>query len=463
MRFLCSLFLGLIAAFACNPATAQNHSGSSVGSPCSCSACMVFSNDAAGRKAFQKWQSQQNTNTNFNFFNTPRWSSTATNGGGLQQGDPTTLTWSILPDGANTPNGIGEGSAPSDLVDFLDNIYHGGSSPGGSDYTQRTWWTLMDQTFNRFSELSGLSYVYEPNDDGVNFVNQGGVLGVRGDVRIAGKTLDGNSGVLAYNFGPNSGDMVIDTSDNFYNTTSNNSLRFRNVFAHEHGHGIGIAHTEPVNGTKLMEPFINLGFDGVQFDDILSTQRQYGDFFEKNGGNDTTGTAQSLGNVGDGQTVEIGADAVGLTNSLINSGTDTDFVSIDDNGDTDVLSFSILANADVSLLLTPVGPTYQEGPQGGSSSSFNTAALSDLTLELIDTDGSTVLQLANAGGLGSAESILENLGPGTYYARVTGDANTIQMYHLSVTANFTAIPEPTSIAFLGLVSLGLLSRRRRRR
>ena len=41
------------------------------------------------------------------------------------------------------------------------------------------------------------------------------------------------------NFFPNNGDMVIDTGDNFYNSTGSNSLRLRNVLAHEAGHGVG--------------------------------------------------------------------------------------------------------------------------------------------------------------------------------------------------------------------------------
>ncbi|MEM7351398.1 MAG: hypothetical protein AAF657_11365, partial [Acidobacteriota bacterium] len=37
----------------------------------------------------------------FQFNDGDRWSVTATNGGGLGQGDPTVLTWSIVPDGTS--------------------------------------------------------------------------------------------------------------------------------------------------------------------------------------------------------------------------------------------------------------------------------------------------------------------------------------------------------------------------
>ena len=52
-----------------------------------------------------------------------RWTTTATNGGGLGQGDPTTLTWSFVPDGTTIINGCGvpgESTDPSDRIAFLD-------------------------------------------------------------------------------------------------------------------------------------------------------------------------------------------------------------------------------------------------------------------------------------------------------------------------------------------------------
>lgn len=97
----------------------------------------------------------------FNDFN--RWSRTATDGFGFAQGDPTTLTWSIVPDG--TAVGGNPVIPSSGLVSFLDSIR--GAGPGGNDLTQRPWFSLFEQSFDRFSQLSGLTLVYEPNDDGV--------------------------------------------------------------------------------------------------------------------------------------------------------------------------------------------------------------------------------------------------------------------------------------------------------
>ena len=42
-------------------------------------------------------------------------------------------------------------------------------------------------------------------------------------MRIGGVFIDGNSGVLAYNYFPDYGDMVLDTGDgNFYDNPGNN-------------------------------------------------------------------------------------------------------------------------------------------------------------------------------------------------------------------------------------------------
>ena len=42
------------------------------------------------------------------FHDSQRWTRTATDGNGLQQGDPTTITWSIVPDGTNINGYNGE-------------------------------------------------------------------------------------------------------------------------------------------------------------------------------------------------------------------------------------------------------------------------------------------------------------------------------------------------------------------
>ncbi len=337
-----------------------------------------------------------------------RWATTATDGPGLGQGDPTTLTWSIVPDGTFIPSGVGEPAANSGLIAFLNGIY------GSMD----VWLELIERVFDRWGELNGITYVYEPNDDGANMFTSGGQLGVRGDLRIGGKPIDGNSGILAYNFFPNNGDMVIDSPDSFYNNTSNDSIRFRNVVSHEHGHGQGIRHVCRINQTKLMEPFVTTAFDGPQHDDILTTNRLYADDAEDN---DSTGIAPNLGAAADGITVGD--------------------VSVDDNSDIDYYGFDAAAGSAVDVTLTPIGFTYLEGPQNANGScsdgtNFNSLVLADLSLAVLDSDGSTVLASVDLNPAGVPE-VLDNVslpsGAGTYFVEVQNDGtNNVQLYQLDL-------------------------------
>lgn len=346
-----------------------------------------------------------------------RWTATATDGGGLTQGEPTTLTWSYVPDGTSIPGSNGEPAAASNLFAWLNGIYG----------NFNTWHALFTQVFTRWSELTGITYVYEPNDDGAAFPQSGvtsgasGALGVRGDVRISAHFIDGSpagGSILAYNFYPDAGDMVIDSADTFFNNTGTNSLRLRNMLAHEHGHGLGLRHTCPTNQTKLMEPFISLAYEGPQHDDILAGQRNYGDPREEN---DSAGTSFDFGALG----------AISESN-----------LSLDDAADPDVYAFDVAGPTAVTFTVTPTGSTYLEAPQNANGTcpagvNFNSLAISNLGIELLGTNGTTVLTSANANPAGMAETINAfNLpGAGTYFARVTGSAANVQLYSLSLTGN----------------------------
>ena len=368
---------------------------------------------------------------------TDRWITTATDGSTGSQGDPITVTWGIVPDGTQIKD-----SGPtsgSDLISFLDtNI---GAGPGGSDLTLRPWFSIFEDSFARLSELSGVTYVYEPNDSGQSIRNRTfwqGLLGVRPDVRIGGHSIDGQSGsnTLAYNYFPDHGDMVIDTDNvSFYSNPTNDFRAFRNVLMHEAGHGLGVSHVESNDAAFLMEPYINTSFDGPQLDDILALHRNYGDALEANPGNDTFATAGSLGALAGGQTLRIGT----LGDSTFVSADQSDFVSIDDDSDTDYFGFTLPHQFEVTLDLTPRGTTYNAGPQNGTQTPLNTKALSNLGLELIDTDGSSVLETADTNGVGVAEAITHVLTAGDYFARVTGANDNVQLYGLDVsgTATFT--------------------------
>ena len=364
-----------------------------------------------------------------------RWSQTATNGGTGSSGTPITLTWGFVADGVNIPSGgvTGESSGPSILQARLDNLYG----------TTSAWVAVFQQVFDRWSQLSGINYVYTGrSDDGAAFINSPGVLGVRPDIRIAGHHLDGGSNVLAYNYFPNSGDMVIDTdefvSGGYLTSLSNSSRRLRNVVAHEHGHGLGLNHVDPVNQTKLMEPFVSTAFDGPQYDDTLAVQSIYGDPYERNGRNQTAATASDLGTL-----VQVSNQTL-LTNVSTNS------------SDVDYYKFTLAASQVVSFTASPVGTTYLQGPQGGATSSFNGAAQADLALSVYNANGTTLLQSANDNPIGGSESITGlTLSAGTYAIRISGVGAT-QMYQLTTSiTGATPPPVPSAPALAAASDTGV--------
>ena len=239
------------------------------------------------------------------------------------------------------------------------------------------WKAKFAQAFTEWSALTGIRY-QEVTDDGAAFPGSPGQLGARGDVRISSHPIDGQYGILAYNYFPNTGDMVMDAGEPWANT--NNDYRFmRNILAHEHGHGLGISHVCPINQTKLMEPYLALSFDGPQHDEIRAGQRNYGDRYENN---DTYSSATDLG---------AATGTVTINN-----------VSTDNAADNDWYRFTVSAGAQVSATLTPVGTSYNTDPQsntgacGPGSTALNTLDDQNLDLRLYGADGSTD---AGYGGL----------------------------------------------------------------
>ncbi|RPJ42694.1 MAG: hypothetical protein EHM19_10040, partial [Candidatus Latescibacterota bacterium] len=112
-----------------------------------------------------------------------RWSMTASGGTGVE-GDPITLTWSFVPDGTTA-----DGAPSTMYADFTAGF-------GGTG-----WITKIQQAFQRWDDVLGTTYI-EVSDDGAPHPNSTGVLGVRGDCRLAGRSIDGAGNVLAYNYYP---------------------------------------------------------------------------------------------------------------------------------------------------------------------------------------------------------------------------------------------------------------------
>jgi len=273
-------------------------------------------------------------------------------------------------------------------------------------------------------------------DDGASLGSASGTLGVRPDIRIGGHPIDGNGNILAYNFYPNNGDMIIDTADAFYTNTSSNSLGLRNVLAHEHGHGLGLGHVCPISQTKLMEPYLTFAFDGPQHDDVLAANRGYGDARESN---DSAAGASNLG-------------APGTTTLTL------DDLSLDDPSDADFFSFTVAADASIDVVVSPVGATYFSGAQNtdgscSTGSSYSSVDTLNLAIAILGPDGETVVSSADAAVAGLGE-LLENVvlssGAGTYFARITGTgALDAQLYRLELTVRDDGEPPPFGACCLG--------------
>ncbi|MCB9357958.1 MAG: matrixin family metalloprotease [Calditrichaeota bacterium] len=340
-----------------------------------------------------------------------RWTSTASGTSGTQ-GTPTVLTYSFVPDGVTVP----DDPPPNGFGNQTNNIHAMMTSKFGSVANGKA---RFRAAFDQWQALTGLTYVEETNDDGAALFSSVGVLGVRGDIRISAVPMDGSFGVLAYNYFPNTGDMVLDNAENWGN--SSNSYRyFRNVVTHEAGHGIGLFHVCPDVCEYLMEPFICTAYDGPQHDDIRGGQRLYGDTTETN---DSPATATFLGSPADGTTTR--------TN-----------LSIDDNTDQDYLSFTVPVNKQVTVTMTPVGEHYAQCAQTqsctcSSSDSVHSHDDVNLSVRLYDTNGTTILGDASGQPAGVAETIANTAlpGAGTYYIRVYQQtvSDQIQMYNLSFT------------------------------
>lgn len=399
---------------------------------------------------------------------TNRWGFTATNGSNTgERGDPITLTYGVVPDGTfiGPRNGqpASEGTGPSGLNSNLRGFLNNWVG------TEAIWSSLIDDAYQRWGEISGLTMVREANDDGATMGGSGAVrgsLGVRADMRIGGRFIDGQAGsnTLAYNFTPSNGDQVLDTGNfGFFSNSNNNYRGLRNVLMHEAGHGLGFLHLQSNNSNALMEPRVNTGFDGPQHDDILAAHRNYGDVLEKNGGNDDISTAYNLGSLtptaisAPAASLVIGTDADDDTARVFAN--ETDFVSIDGGSDKDWYAFNLTTAGEVTLQLDPRGPTYNEGPEGGTQTPLNTKALADLVVQLHDAAGNFIT-IGNDTSAGFGESISRFLEAGDYYAFIrtqVGSANNVQMYELDISA---VIPEPTSILLLAAASSVMLGRRR---
>jgi len=311
---------------------------------------------------------------------------------------------------------------------------------------------LIQDAFDGWSEVAGITFVHEPNDDGQTVPTFGstgnGVLGVRPDVRISGHLIDGDYSIVAYARQPNyGGDIVIDTDDAFYGDLEFSSLNLRNTLAHELGHAMGLEHVCPGSGdgskNKLMEPVIVKDFDGPRHDDLLAMNENYGDVNEPD---DSSASALVLG-------FGIGG-AVAQMNLTVSGAGDEDWIEIPNE-----------AGLAVNVSVQPYGESYLYADSnngsctGVSASLVDTEIHQDLALQVLAADGVTELAFVDASGLGGDEAISALSVPGGGFLRIVGDGGSEpQVYDLLV----QLVPEPSAglSSASGLLTLAVLARRR---
>ncbi|MBX3395158.1 MAG: choice-of-anchor D domain-containing protein [Phycisphaerae bacterium] len=311
-----------------------------------------------------------------------RWTATATDGA-VAQGERLTLTYSFVPDGTPITIAGTVESEPSSLFTRFDANF-----PGG----RVAWKAKFAQALNQWGEILNITYV-EVADDGAAFPTSAGALGLRGDIRIAMRSL---GEPLAVNFFPQfGGDMVLDSLDigQFVNPV-NDYLNLRNILTHEHGHGLGLNHVLPTDSTKLMEPFLSTAYDGPQEDDIRGAQSLYGDRFEAN---NVIANNSFLG--GPLTSPTNGAQVLTFDNMALERADSADFYG-----------FTAFAGVPIAIRVDPIGTTYQFAPQSNPNltTTVNAKAVRNLGLRLwrrvsAQTNTFQLLAQIDFNGAGEAE------------------------------------------------------------
>lgn len=340
----------------------------------------------------------------------------------------TSLTYSFPNDGVTWGLSSIASTKPNELGSRLTSHFGANDLDEGREYFRQALASWRKYSSLTYSEVADLNVSMNQT---LTSPGNGG-----GDVRIgAGNS---GSGFLAYNAFPSAAfagvggsDMYMDAADftsTRFNAPADNYKYLRNTVAHEHGHGLGAIHSVPCNGSKLMEPSINLAFDVVQMDDRRGAGRNYGDRFA---GNQSAATAAYFGDL-----------AAPTPHSVRQLDLSLNGASGFGNTSEDWFAFFLSTPQSVTVSATPTGGTYTAGQQSsscsGTTASINAAQAGNFTLEIRDTSGTTVLFSSSSAPAGSPEVITETLPAGEYTIRVkdfgpNASANqTVQVYDLAI-------------------------------
>jgi len=347
---------------------------------------------------------------------------------------PTTVRWSIVPDGVVIPDELSTGwsAAPSNFFATMNAkfLFSGGSNTAVQQ---------IRECFDRWEEISGIDFVFVSvngvTDDGAAWGSGGSAT--RGDIRIGMKALDGVNNVVGYNrFPQDGGDQVLDSAE-AWGQSANSFLFLRQTVMHELGHAMGILHSCDQGASDfLMEPQLDLSFDGPRADDMLSVHSLYGDILEPN---DAPGPSNWTIPLSNNNSATLGAIPPPVTGTAPN---DARTYSISKVNDVDYFKIILVTPARVRVDARPIGSTYATSPQNPNTGScattpqtLNLLTAANLRIELLAADGTTVLQLANSQPAGDIERVDLELPPADYYFRVSAETagfNYAQFYEIRV-------------------------------
>ena len=378
-----------------------------------------------------QWRADNQTTPESNNFPQERWGSSG------NPGDGATITWSIVPDSTSVPDLDADDDAPSRtsrLIEFMDRVYGSGGAVSTAPVEQRPWFGLFQQAFDAWGMVSGIDFVFEPNDDGAPISNQSpgvpevpenppvpAIPALRGDIRIGGGNGTSQPLILGHTYGPDdsdvgnaTGDIVLDIGDlddvdfateSFFAINEEGpagaNTALHNTLTQLIGRAVGLTNTIPnLDGQRVMEESLTTAVRGPQHDDIIRIQTLYGDRFNDN---DVQANASPIGALG---------------NTTI-----TD-VSIDDDNDVDWYSFTAAAGQSVNITLVPEGQSYSVGLAGGNVQATNSALRSDLSFDVFDPDG-ILVSTQSQNQIGESEFLinLELDKTGDYRIAVRGQTN----------------------------------------
>lgn len=351
------------------------------------------------------------------------------------------LTYSFPDDGVDWFT-VANGRGPNNLNSRLTAVFGAGNRDRGREYIR--------QALAAYRACSGLTYD-EVLDDNSAQTTATERVSSRGDIRIAGVAVaasqacaGGSCLIGRNNFPSDGGDMTLNTDPGTVDILQplSDYQMFRNLVAHEHGHGIGLYHATPCNQTKIMEPTVPTAISLLQLDDRRGVLRNYDDRFALRAApNHSLVRAHDFGN---------------LTTPTLRAVRERDLCMTGTGGNEDWFTFTLSIPQSGFISVDPQGgDPYPCGLQTGgcnptSPPPVDPARAGNLHTTLYDSAGSPLGDIYPGAGIGGILGF--SLPAGTYSLRVEdlgpnpSQNQVVQLYELDITLGSTSKAPPVAIA-----------------